>query len=103
MRISDWSSDVCSSDLVSHGIGLARTRNPQQRLVHQAVAYAFDQSVDCGRLIACRQIRLIQLERAVGVFDEAGRGSVHTGHFQGKPLIITLIFPVSLLTFTPSK
>src|SRR3546814_9801994 len=33
MRISDWSSDVCSSDLLADGIGPARTRRARLRHV----------------------------------------------------------------------
>src|SRR3546814_19389920 len=29
MRISDWSSDVCSSDLLSHGVGKGGKPSPQ--------------------------------------------------------------------------
>src|SRR3546814_13171224 len=40
MRISDWSSDVCSSDLRTRGIGApgSRRRRPLARCLHHEVA-----------------------------------------------------------------
>src|SRR3546814_19546816 len=35
MRISDWSSDVCSSDLVEHLVGLVEHRDAQRRQVER--------------------------------------------------------------------
>src|SRR3546814_9797792 len=45
MRISDWSSDVCSSDLIIEGGGIER-----QRAVHEAVLGADFKGVDIFRL-----------------------------------------------------
>src|SRR3546814_11762520 len=37
MRISDWSSDVCSSDLVGVGVALAPGEDHLERLGHELV------------------------------------------------------------------
>src|SRR3546814_3904377 len=42
MRISDWSSDVCSSDLLSVGVGLGETLRHDERHVRTDLADRID-------------------------------------------------------------
>src|SRR3546814_5916436 len=70
LRISDWSSDVCSSDLrllhrldhVGDGVGLARTGDAEQRLLRQAALETVDQLRDRLRLVASGLERRDELE-----------------------------------------
>src|SRR3546814_2321346 len=43
MRISDWSSDVCSSDLSFHAIALAEGRNWESKVSHDLGERVFDE------------------------------------------------------------
>src|SRR3546814_10004711 len=70
MRISDWSSDVCSSDLVPHAAFLEH-RQPEQEL--RALAHAGDDKLIDGALVrigevaARERVRLVEgdmLDRA---------------------------------------
>src|SRR3546814_6667577 len=89
MRISDWSSDVCSSDLIEHvGVGVGRVG---QALVAAAAAEA--QRVGPGVLAVVGQSRagaravaaLGVAAVAVGVEDAAGVGRVLVGDLQDRP------------------
>src|SRR3546814_3803919 len=46
MRISDWSSDVCSSDLAEHAVGRGNGRAALLGLLEQATDRAADQAPD---------------------------------------------------------
>src|SRR3546814_12046834 len=53
MRISDWSSDVCSSDLKNRRSQLRRPRVQIQKLLRRSIATLATPSMP-GRITACR-------------------------------------------------
>jgi hypothetical protein len=61
-------------DHIGHRIGLARARDAEQRLVHQAVVDAFHQPLDRGGLVARRLERLVQFERRIRERDDGRFG-----------------------------
>src|SRR3546814_8741630 len=67
MRISDWSSDVCSSDLHSVGKGLALADRDRRQL-HPVGDVAH--RIDAG---AARAVVVVHLDRALGVECDVGR------------------------------
>src|SRR3546814_12108233 len=77
MRISDWSSDVCSSDLfvdhLRHRESLARSGDAEQHLVAFAIERGRDEFLDRGRLIARGLIVANQFE-SFAAFDLVGAG-----------------------------
>src|SRR3546814_8801458 len=90
MRISDWSSDVCSSDLLRK-IADAESRAPVHRHVGDVVAIQGDPAV-VGRNEAGDDIEAGGLSRAVGT-EQADRlsalqGQSHTA--QNRPLLEAL-------------
>src|SRR3546814_5480966 len=67
MRISDWSSDVCSSDLMGDREGLAGAGDAEQDLVEFVGADSPDQFLDRLRLVAGRRELRNHLEGDAGV------------------------------------
>jgi hypothetical protein len=59
-----------SGDHVGHRISLARTGHAEQRLVHQAVLDALDQTLDRRGLVARGREGLVQLERGIRERDD---------------------------------
>src|SRR3546814_10406161 len=55
MRISDWSSDVCSSDLLR--VGMSIDFNPDVRCGYQCIGHAVEDGLRIDR-----QFRLVELE-----------------------------------------
>src|SRR3546814_9705958 len=80
MRISDWSSDVCSSDLEAVGRGAAvhRQHEPvREAVAHRLVDAELDQLVEVGHRVALGAMPLDNrvVERAV----PRGRGERRVG------------------------
>src|SRR3546814_15606155 len=90
MRISDWSSDVCSSDLVDGRPGVLVAKNAAQcsgittfelrdRAADKAILALPDAGVDCGNTpVSCRmRMAFVRLGCTVDVviFEEIGRAS----------------------------
>src|SRR3546814_7329999 len=106
MRISDWSSDVCSSDLLSLGYGRSVSRFSERKRV---VA-----DEDLGPLVATDMTRCIHCTRCIrvtgeiaGTYELGGvmRGeNLQLGTYDGKPLTTELsgnviaVCPVGALT-----
>src|SRR3546814_13225220 len=71
MRISDWSSDVCSSDLAvaAHGVGADLEADPRGLRRHQ------DRAVEgeAGDQLRLRRREVLAEQRAHGVADEVRR------------------------------
>src|SRR3546814_17758520 len=79
MRISDWSSDVCSSDLLAQVQPVFRARGEHAVRLDRAVAgEVVDQHADV-RLVATRLPRRLALHRERGV--EAGNQTLRGGFF----------------------
>src|SRR3546814_16367658 len=103
MRISDWSSDVCSSDLLSLGYGRSVSRFSERKRV---VA-----DEDLGPLVATDMTRCIHCTRCIrvtgeiaGTYELGGmmRGAtLQIGTYDGKPLNpqlsgnVLTVFPLS--------
>src|SRR3546814_18779907 len=83
MRISDWSSDVCSSDLRTLGSEVWLARQPRSR---QARVFKF--SLDGERLSAIkREATLMRvLRHTLGERDDIAR--VIDWHFESEPFFI---------------
>src|SRR3546814_8233120 len=96
MRISDWSSDVCSSDLITElsegpaavSLEIVHARNPvvlHRRLlvfgVFAAIALDFDDEVQ-GIIVA-----IVYLHNEVRAIDP-GLGAVAVGHIQSEVMEI---------------
>src|SRR3546814_9051517 len=98
MRISDWSSDVCSSDLENRGssFGLAGRepagRRPQRGVSRQPV----DEDRPFGRRrrieVKSRGDRVGIVERGGGDVDFAGRSEEHTSELQSLMRISYAVF-----------
>src|SRR3546814_12473616 len=64
MLISDWSSDVCSSDLWAADIGVTESRFPVREqwkpdLSHPAMAVNLDACINCNLCVrACREVQV---------------------------------------------
>src|SRR3546814_2674823 len=58
MRISDWSSDVCSSDLRAAGVGVAAAR------VERFVAQPAAQEAGHERIASAEHVEHVHLERS---------------------------------------
>src|SRR3546814_12962306 len=61
MRISDWSSDVCSSDLSHRG---QINRRPPRLRDHRAPAYAVELTMDLNHFYSQHQVALIRASAA---------------------------------------
>src|SRR3546814_15365479 len=74
MRISDWSSDVCSSDLMNHGIDplIATSKITSERAVWTASGTC---SAESWRKF-CRQRRILKLAELIGTASKALDGAV---------------------------
>src|SRR3546814_5394250 len=73
MRISDWSSDVCSSDLLVRDAGSAEELDGVGRDLHRGVArVALGDRGEGGQLLA----RDAAIHRRGGLVDEGDRKSV---------------------------
>src|SRR3546814_13216524 len=101
MRISDWSSDVCSSDLTDAAVAAERAAvvdgdRRDDRAVHRERA-----AVDRGRAGVCAVAR--QVERSLALLDEAP-GSRDAAPHGGIPRLIDRPLSVShfdVLPFLP--
>src|SRR3546814_9695988 len=66
MRISDWSSDVCSSDLLEEVIGAAEQAGGRHLAVDEELETAEDQPVREGELDVFRREELLErLDRRI--------------------------------------
>src|SRR3546814_7382607 len=112
MRISDWSSDVCSSDLIAQrALGGAECREP--RLAAQAAAGACEEEAgtmaeglvcvlpceQCGQSGPCeikapqRVLAPMDLEFVPGLFEKRrGRSEEHTSELQSLMRISYAVF-----------
>src|SRR3546814_17121310 len=94
MRISDWSSDVCSSDLKSHSIIFVITEGERDRVRRTARAHQleglFDRIIEAPKIprIYQRALRLVgdastafmvgdQLQRDIRPAKEAGLRTIY--------------------------
>jgi hypothetical protein len=76
-------------DDVGHRVGLARARDPQQRLVGETVVQALDELLDRLGLVARRRERAMQAEGASGIGDDVhGSRREMRFVFAGKPRIL---------------
>src|SRR3546814_8491713 len=96
MRISDWSSDVCSSDLIErvmrlpeigrHRIGIVEIsearRRPRRPRVEHILRQRFDMLALLGRRVGPRE----------GVVDKADRSEEHTSELQSLMRISYAVF-----------
>src|SRR3546814_19811871 len=80
MRISDWSSDVCSSDLLAQAVGLSKTpcQVRLRRLIETGVIRGFRAIVDPAKLgmdhVAFAEVKLSDTrEKALDEFNAAVR------------------------------
>src|SRR3546814_6587741 len=105
MRISDWSSDVCSSDLLAaalgqrreHGIGPVRRSCPQvaedQVLVDGEVAEHLPPLRNIGNAGAGDRERRLAVDAGAGEADAAGtRSEEHTSELQSLMRISYAVF-----------
>src|SRR3546814_7907911 len=91
MRISDWSSDVCSSDLLFTFIG-ATTENPSfevnSALLSRARVYVLQS-------LALEELQLL-IERAIAILNQDGdplqRSEEHTSELQSLMRISYAVF-----------
>src|SRR3546814_7733278 len=94
MRISDWSSDVCSSDLVGFGNGLERRRvaviglGDLQRLDRHVRNDAFGLDRTAGRRVVARGG---DLDRAI-IRQRQDRSEEHTSELQSLMRISSAVF-----------
>src|SRR3546814_15953432 len=65
MRISDWSSDVCSSDLALVGVGIIARQRPAPVAEH---------AVEAGRALPILSAALAAQRRADTIFAEPQQG-----------------------------
>src|SRR3546814_3128848 len=72
MRISDWSSDVCSSDLDQHQIGPV-TLLPLRILLLRTSEAAFQHFAHHRKIVARHCLCPFDVELAIGVFAETLR------------------------------
>src|SRR3546814_5540338 len=91
MRISDWSSDVCSSDLNEPALQRDADDEERDRHQHDCVAEADALRQENG------EIRRDQIERAVGEVDHAERAEderseEHTSELQSLMRISYAVF-----------
>src|SRR3546814_5145497 len=91
MRISDWSSDVCSSDLSAHGVGLSQHLAARE---HGGIVYVPSKSGDeqnrnigVGMAKHCRHFRAGH----VG-YQNVGRSEEHTSELQSLMRISYAVF-----------
>src|SRR3546814_11603158 len=76
MRISDWSSDVCSSDLFGDGFTISLGAHEP---VTQSLGYAIDCAIGDGKFrTRIREHRIVE-RRESGVQDCAGDSKVLSG------------------------
>src|SRR3546814_6971775 len=78
MRISDWSSDVCSSDLHVHGPGIPRGQGPGHRARQQVAAGRLGREAEGRRKAHHRVQALVQADQRAlprGFLAEIGRAS----------------------------
>src|SRR3546814_10156585 len=86
MRISDWSSDVCSSDLALVGVGIIARQQPAPVAEH---------AVEAGRALPILSAALAAQRRADTIFAEPQQGQavglieaqagLHVGHLVEVP------------------
>src|SRR3546814_3737000 len=89
MRISDWSSDVCSSDLVTGGIartGLTAERARRRELHGLAGADRSGARVYLDRLQLRLEVRTLDAAVTAGGKDERGKHAQQTITFHRKAL-----------------
>src|SRR3546814_8889749 len=94
MRISDWSSDVCSSDLAARGKQSGRTQEIQ-RLIGRSLRAVFDLTalgertvqLDCDVLQADGGTRCASITGAWVAAALAVRGLVEQGVLAQRPLL----------------
>src|SRR3546814_5105440 len=72
MRISDWSSDVCSSDLFDLTFGVTKVRNVAERDEVQAVAGRADFLVHLHPALQLRLVPVRQQYAVAGQFQMLG-------------------------------
>src|SRR3546814_6863243 len=103
MRISDWSSDVCSSDLPSGGIDgqVDGNRDPQRKACRQARAAVrrarpVPGSHANGAPLLAPEISLCRQGKAAGAWrvsgGHAGRSEEHTSELQSLMRISYAVF-----------
>src|SRR3546814_945153 len=107
MRISDWSSDVCSPDLVQHGLvsseafgigGLALGRFLQQQYVDADIAKDTQEIGEIGRRIfALIDAEVVNADGVIGKcrtmrFDRPARSEEHTSELQSLMRISSAVF-----------
>src|SRR3546814_12651845 len=77
MRISDWSSDVCSSDLRLRHLALGLRRGLQLRLARQQRAKTIPLAVQCGgsgdKVVALQRDTCAQHGEIAQLIAQAGR------------------------------
>src|SRR3546814_2555203 len=78
MRISDWSSDVCSSDLLHAGPGGARDLRTLARLHLDAMHGRADRSVSQCVLVTGLDLRIYARDHLVAGLQSLGRDDVAT-------------------------
>src|SRR3546814_9920410 len=99
MRISDWSSDVCSSDLLQEGSwqGTIRRRNPRGENVEASVR-RFVRFQDDGSV---RDIA--EVGRGSLGLSAAGRSEEHTSELQSLMRISYAVFCLKKKKHTPTR
>src|SRR3546814_17050761 len=93
MRISDWSSDVCSSDLQQHAVERARALD--QAFAAGRRDHQFDQLVDdgvldagvvaAGSFVGCRAAPILALLVSRSEERRVGKECVSTGRSRWSP------------------
>src|SRR3546814_17833339 len=77
MRISDWSSDVCSSDLLHRGAQLVDGN--RRLLLRIAVLHGLDDDVDVDRFTAFDQVAAEVVTERIAQLAFLGRGILGRG------------------------
>src|SRR3546814_13980210 len=82
MRISDWSSDVCSSDLAVRDLGINSVRSKQvARRISSAFSYGFHNPYGDFSFEARKNIETIELQLNIGFSGFHGVDVIIDGEF----------------------
>src|SRR3546814_5229152 len=101
MRISDWSSDVCSSDLVALGAGAAKFNHETLRPADQ-FHWLWLRTFTPGHAEDVLDDAVHALALGVDYLDHAPRSEEHTSELQSLMRISYAVFCLKKNTTTPS-